>query len=443
MVNQFQMDSIPGSLLIIGGRHETWYDSVSLTGWKVEHCTDLRQGQSMIERIGPCVGLVDLTRDNFSLSAIAHLANNNKHVRWMAYIDDHQLNQDPICQFIVNYCTDFFSAPMPIKLLLSSIGHQLGMLKLEKKVWPDCVMDKQARLVGDSLSMKRLREQIQRIAPTDTSVIISGERGVGKSLVAKLVHDASTRNKAPFVVVCASALSEKRFEKEVFGFDRESHQTDFITKLEEAHEGTLLIKDIGALPLSQQNHLLQFIHYPTISTVHGEKNINTRIIATTYNDLEQSVKDKDFSSELLSLLKILKINMTPLKDRASDISALANYYLVQFSREYSSQVRSISRQALTMLVQYHWPGNVRELVNQMKRAVLMCEGTILEPDHFDLPTQNQHVRSLKVIRENSEREALIQALDTYHGQVALAAKELKISRATMYRLLSKYKIIAD
>ncbi|WP_105902178.1 sigma-54 dependent transcriptional regulator [Vibrio gangliei] len=443
MTHHFKMDSIPGSLLVIGGRHESWYDMISLTGWKIERCADLRLSQTMIDRIGPCIGLVDLTNDDFSLSAIAYLASNNKHVRWMAYIKDNQLNQDAICQFIVNFCIDFFTAPMPEKLLLSSIGHQLGMLKLEKRVWPDSVTDNQQRLIGESLSVKRLREQIKRIASTDASVIISGERGVGKSLVAKSIHDLSSRSKGPFVVVCASALSEKRFEKEVFGIERESHQAEFHTKLEAAHEGTLLIKDITALPKSQQQHLLDFITHPIVSTPNGEKEINTRLIVTAYNDLEQSVRDGEFLSELLYLLKILKVNVSPLKERCSDISSLANHYVLHFSREYSTQARSISHQALKMLAQYQWPGNVRELVNQIKRAVLMCDGQVVELEHFDLPIQNQHSRSLKVIRENSERDALIQALDANDGQVILAAKELRISRATMYRLLSKHQLITE
>lgn len=443
MENYFRMDSIPGSLLVIGGRGDSWYEKVALSGWKVERCGDLRLGQAMIERIGPCIGLIDLTNDDFSLSAIAYLVTNNKHVRWMAYIKDRQLNQDSICQFIVNFCIDFFTSPMPEKLLLSSIGHQLGMLKLEKKVWPDNLSDNQDCLIGNSLPTKRLREQIKRIANTDANIIISGERGVGKRLVAKSIHDSSSRSKEPFVVVSCSALSEKRFEREVFGFERETQPPGFQSKLEEAHGGTLLIKDITALPKSQQNHLLNFINHPVVLTELGERTIDTRIIVSTYNDLEQTVQEKEFSSELFYLLKILKVHVTPLKERCGDVASIAHYYVQQFSREYNTQARSISSQAIKALTHYHWPGNVRELLNQVKRAVLVCDGLVIELEHFDLPIQIQNTRSLKMIREDSEKEALIKILELHDGQVSLAAKELKISRATMYRLLGKHKIISE
>ncbi|MCF7355214.1 VpsR-related response regulator [Vibrio sp. CK2-1] len=443
MEKYFRMDSVPGSLLVIGGRLDTWYEKVALSGWKVERCGDLRLGQSMIDRIGPCIGLIDLTNDDFSLSAIAYLVTNNKHVRWMAYIKEHQLNQDPICQFIVNFCIDFFTSPMPEKLLLSSIGHQLGMLKIEKKVWPENMLDNQDLLVGDSLPTKRLREQVKRIANTDANIIIAGERGVGKRLVAKSIHDVSSRSKCPFVVVNCSALSEKRFEREVFGFERDSQPPGFQTKLEEADQGTLLLKDITALPKSQQNHLLHFINHPVIHTDNGEKTLDIRIMVSTYNDLEQKVQESEFSAELFYLLKILKVHVTPLKERCGDIASIANYYIQQFSREYNTQARSLSSQALKALTQYHWPGNVRELLNQVKRAVLVSDGIVIELEHFDLPSQSQKTRTLKMIREDSEKEALVKVLEAHDGQVSLAAKELRISRATMYRLLGKHKLVSE
>lgn len=443
MVAQFKMDSMPGSLLVIGSRHEPWIDNLVLAGWNCHRCTDLRLGQQQIDKIGPCIGIIDLSSDDFSLSAIAYLVSNNKHVRWLAYINSHQLDHDPICQFIVNFCIDFFTAPMPEALLLSCIGHQLGMLKLEKRVWPDNPIESQISLIGDSLVMKRLREQVKRVAATDASIIISGEQGVGKSLVAKSIHQHSSRAKGPIVEINCRALSEKRFEREVFGIDVEEPYLDQKTKLEEANGGTLLIKDITALPQSQQRNLLHFLSTQSIDTPDGLKMIDVRILITTHKDLEQSIQDNEFNAELFYTLNILKIQVPSLKERSSDIGLIAHYYVQQFSREYNTQARNLAASTIELVVTYPWPGNVRELINQVKRAVLMSEGSVLEPEHFDLPNKNHQVRTLKVIREESERDALLYVLESHQGQVALAAKELGISRATMYRLLAKHNLMLE
>lgn len=313
MENQFRMNSVPGALLIIGGRTESWIESVNISGWKVHHCNDLRGGQNLIDNIGPCIGLVDLTRDDLSLSAIAYLVSKNRQVRWMGYIKEIQLTKDPICQFIVNFCIDFFTAPMPVPLFLNCIGHQLGMLKLEEKIWPDNGPENQQRIVGDSLPIKRLREQIKRIASSETSVIISGSSGSGKSLIAKNIHSHSIRSKFPFVVVNCASLSEKRCEREVFGLDLESLPANFQTKLEEANEGTLLIKDITALPKTQQKNLLHFLLNPIVYTVKGTKPINVRLLVTSSNDIEQSVNDGDFNRDLFDLINVLRITVPPLK----------------------------------------------------------------------------------------------------------------------------------
>ena len=153
--------------------------------------------------------------------------------------------------------------------------------------------------------------------------------------------------------------------------------------------------------------------------------------------------ESEFSAELFYLLKILKVHVTPLKERCGDIASITHYYIQQFSREYNTQARSVSSPAIKALAQYQWPGNVRELVNQIKRAVLVSDGLVLELEHFDFPSQSQKTRTLKMIREDSEKEALMKVLEQHDGQVSSAAKELKISRATMYRLLGKHQLVSE
>lgn len=441
MAGQFKMDSVPGSLVVVGGSYEPWLSVLEQVGWKCHQSGDLRKADALLADIGPCIGIVDLSHDEFSLNGIANLVSAHKHVRWLAFIRESQLSSDTICQFIVNFCIDFFTAPIPDAQLLSTIGHQLGMLKLEKKVWPSFGNNQDMGLIGDSMPMKRLRDQIKRIGPTDVSILIYGENGTGKETVARAVHKISSRAHKPFFSVKCRALSEKRFQADVFGIGADDNAGPSI--LEQADGGTVLFNDILTISKTQQLNLLRFLQEGAIETNDGMKSVNVRILAANSSDIEKALIDGDFNEELYHYINVLRINVPSLKERASDIGLLARYYLQEFSKEYNSQAKSLSEDAQRALTRYFWPGNVRELMNQIKRAVLMSDNVMIEESLLDLPKRGESKRSLKSIREKSERDALLLVLESHSGQVSNAAKELGVSRATMYRLLNKHNLISE
>ncbi len=441
MAGQFKMDSIPGSLVVVGGMYEPWLSVLEQVGWKCHQVGDLRKANALLEDIGPCIGIVDLSQDEFSLNGLANLVSSHKHVRWIAFIRESQLGKDTICQFIVNFCIDFFTAPIPDTQLLSTIGHQLGMLKLEKKVWPSFGNSLDMGLIGDSIPMKRLRDQVKRIGPTDVSILISGESGTGKEAVARAIHKVSSRSHKPFMSINCRAVNEQRFQTEVFGGVVSGDIEPGI--LEQADGGTVLFNDILTISKEQQLNLLRFLQEGTVETKDGVKNVNVRILAANSSDVEKALISGDFNEELYHYINVLRINVPSLKERASDIALLARYYLQEFSKEYNSQAKSFSEEALKVLTRYFWPGNVRELINQVKRAVLMSDSVMIEEHHLDLPHRSEAKRSLKSIREKSERDALLVVLESHSGQVSNAAKELGVSRATMYRLLNKHNLISD
>lgn len=441
MGTQFRMDSVPGSLVVVGGTYEPWLSVLEQVGWRCTQCADLRKADALFAETGPCIGIVDLSHDEFSLNGIANLVSNHKQVRWLAFIRESQLSSDTICQFIVNFCIDFFTAPIPDAQLLSTIGHQLGMLKLEKKVWPHYGATGDIGLIGESTPMKRLRDQIKRIGPTDVSILIYGENGTGKETVARAVHKTSSRAQKPFISVNCRALSESRFECELFGIDCEdSSQTSL---LERADGGTILLKDILTLPKSQQANLLRFLQEGTIETSMGVKEVDVRILAANSSDIEKALIDGNFNEELYHYINVLRINVPSLKERAGDIALLARHFLQEYSKEFNAQARSFTEEAARSLARYHWPGNVRELMNQIKRVVLMSDSVMLDELQLDLPKRSDGKRSLKSIRERSERDALLLVLESNSGQVSMAAKELGVSRATMYRLLNKHNLITE
>ncbi|MCG7490528.1 cyclic-di-GMP-binding transcriptional regulator VpsR [Vibrio sp. Of14-4] len=441
MASQFRMDSIPGSLIVVGGTYEPWLSVLEQVGWYCTQCADLRKADSLFSETGPCIGIVDLSHDEFSLNGIANLVSNHKQVRWLAFIRESQLSSDTICQFIVNFCIDFFTAPIPDAQLLSTIGHQLGMLKLEKKVWPYYGSNDNMGLIGNSIPLKRLRDQIKRIGPTDVSILIYGESGTGKETVARAVHKTSSRSQKEFISVNCRAMSERRLESDLFGINRDDLSEPSI--LEKADGGTILLNDILTLPHSQQLNLLRFLQEGTIDTEEGTKEVDVRILAANSGDIEKALMDGNFNDELYHYINVLRINVPSLKERAGDIAILARHFLQEYSKEYNAQARSFTEEAVRDLTRYHWPGNVRELMNQIKRIVLMSDTVMLDEQHLDLPKRSEVKRSLKSIRESSERDALLLVLESHSGQVAMAAKELGVSRATMYRLLNKHNLIAD
>ncbi|MCB5357427.1 MULTISPECIES: cyclic-di-GMP-binding transcriptional regulator VpsR [Vibrio] len=441
MGTQFKMDSLPGSLIVVGGAYEPWLSVLEQVGWQCTQCADLRKADALIADIGPCIGIVDLSHDEFSLNGIANLVSNNKQVRWLAFIRESQLSSDTICQFIVNFCIDFFTAPIPDAQLLSTIGHQLGMLKLEQKVWPNYGINNNMGLLGDSVAVKRLRDQVKRIGPTDVSILIYGESGAGKETIARSIHQNSSRAQKPFLTVNCRALSEMRIESEVFGISAQLGAAPCM--LEEADGGTILLNDVLAMPRNQQLNLLRFLQEGKVETETGSKSVDVRILAANSSDIEKALIEGDFNEELYHYINVLRIQVPSLKERVSDISVLANHFLRQYSKEFNAQAKSFSDEALRSMNRYHWPGNVRELMNQIKRVVLMSDSVIIEDHQLDLPKQNDERRSLKSIRERSERDALLIVLESYGGQVSLAAKELGVSRATMYRLLNKHSLISE
>lgn len=295
-------------------------------------------------------------------------------------------------------------------------------------------------ILGEAPAVKRLRDQIRRVAPTDVSILISGESGVGKDAVAKAVHESSGRNKGPFVSLNCGSLSENKIEQELFGSHSSSPEE---SKLFQANGGTLFLNDINDLPASQQQHLLRFLQEGNIETEKGFVDLDVRVIVASHIDLEKAIEEGSFKEELYYRLNVLRIHVPSLKERSSDISVLAEHFLQRYAKEYNTQARTFSEEALQTMLHYQWPGNVRELVNQVKRAVLLADSMTIDLEHLDLPQRSETKRSLRVIRENSERDALLMVLESHDGQVSSAAKELGVSRATMYRLLNKHNLISE
>ncbi|MDO6706822.1 sigma 54-interacting transcriptional regulator [Photobacterium sp. 1_MG-2023] len=311
------------------------------------------------------------------------------------------------------------------------------MLDIESSSWHEITTQHEMGLYGESKSIKQLRDMVRRVALTEVNVFLTGENGTGKELIAKSIHNLSKRKHAPFVAINCGALSKDdeklNFLKHVSASDDE----------EGGFNGTIMLDNVEELTREFQELLLSFIQAPSSDSLDGDSACDVRIIAATSADLDALVAKGDFSKELYYRLNVFHIKVPTLRERGSDIFLLAETFLQKFAKEYSTMASNFSEDSKQLLLRYSWPGNVRELINQVKRAALLAEGNEVRAEHFDLPSKANLKQSLRNIKDEAEKDVLVAVLETHRGQVASAAKDLGVSRATMYRLLNKHNIVPD
>jgi PAS domain S-box-containing protein len=299
-------------------------------------------------------------------------------------------------------------------------------------------------LVGKSQAMQTLYKQIPDVARVDSTVLIEGETGTGKELVARAIHFSSHRKDKPFVAVNCAGLTESLLSSQLFGHKRgaftgavEDHRGLF----EAANGGTLLLDEIGDIPMTVQNQLLRVLQEREIVRL-GEtlpRKIDVRILAATHRNLSEEAANGRFRADLFYRIRVARITLPPLRQRREDIPALAASFLAQFSAASGKHVSEISREAMRLLADYDWPGNVRELRSAIEFTMIHCTGAVIQAD--DLPPEI--FQPADVIPGDpllDEKSRFLQALDRSRGNRALAARLLGISRATLYRRLADLKI---
>lgn len=300
--------------------------------------------------------------------------------------------------------------------------------------------------IGDSAEMYKVYNIIQKVASTDASILILGENGTGKELVARALHRNSARRNDVFLSVDLGAISETLFESELFGHTKGSFtdaKRDKPGRLEVASGGTLFLDEIGNLSLPLQSKLLTALEKREVIRVGSNKPIpiDVRLICATNMPIYQMAKEGNFRQDLLYRINTVEITLPLLSDRDDDIPLLVEHFLQQFAHKYKKNIKGISSTAIKKLRQYSWPGNVRELQHAVERAVILSESKILQPSDFMLKTQqgNGNEGTLSTYNiEDIERDVIQRAIQKSNGNISQAAKELGLTRASLYRRLEKY-----
>ena len=311
----------------------------------------------------------------------------------------------------------------------------------------------ESEIVGESGEVTAMRQTIARIAPTDATVLIRGESGVGKELVARAIHFKSARNTRPFCTMNCAALAESLLESELFGHEKGSFTGATerkIGKYEQAHRGTLFLDEVGEMSLAIQAKFLRVLEGHPFERVGGRSpvRVDVRVVAATNRNLEREVERGSFRKDLYFRLHVVEIVVTPLRKRRSDIPILAEHFLTCSARKTGRQVGSFSRGALDAMMTYDWPGNVRELQNVVERAVILCPGDQVREDDIRLtalrtppsdPTisvMDGKYRELSLVA--LEKEHILATLEHTNGNMTRAAEILGIERSTLYQKLKRF-----
>jgi len=306
-------------------------------------------------------------------------------------------------------------------------------------------------MVGTSNAMKEVYRLIEQVADSNATVLIRGESGTGKDLVAHAIHYNSPRAGKPFVKVNCIALPGTLLESELFGHEKGAFTGATERKLgrfEIAHGGTIFLDEIGDFPLDLQVKLLRVIQFKEFERLGSHETIktNVRIIVATNKNLEEQIEQKLFREDLYYRINVFPIYLPPLRERKDDVMLLADYFLEKYARENNKAISRISTPAIDLLTSYHWPGNIRELENCIERAVLLCDGDVIRSEH--LPPSLQKInqsesvarRSLTEIIANTEKELIVDALKKSGGRQRKAAKELGITERMLGYKIRKYGI---
>lgn len=382
----------------------------------------------------------------FWLDKILKLDPNMIVIMMTAYADTAKA-----VQAIKSGATDFISKPWANDKLVATINSALKLKysqneidSLKKQLYA-LNNEQVSEIIGKSEKMQEIFKMIDKISDTEANILILGENGTGKDLIARTIHNNSPRKDKAFVTIDLGSISETLFESELFGYEKGAFtdaKKEKQGRIEVASGGTLFLDEIANLSLSMQAKLLTAIEKKNITrlgAVHN-RSVDVRFITATNADIYRMVNEGGFRQDLLYRINTIEIHLPPLRERGNDILLLADYFLNKFNNKYKKEIKGLSHDTKKLMISYNWPGNIRELQNAVERGVIFSSGRLLQPGDFSMlsNTRSNKIKNSEMLNlEKLEQQAIEKALSLSDGNMNKAAEILGISRFSLYRKMNK------
>lgn len=457
------MDSVADKLMFVEDdaglrRQLAW----SFTEYEVQTAENRPGGMQLLEQFKPAVAVIDLGLPPDAQGATEGLAlleeirseQPDTKVIVLTGSEDrsHALRAIELGAF------DFCSKPMDVDVLRTIIQRALHLSKLEAELrrTTKTAPGPLKGVVTGAPAMLEICRLIEKIAASDISVMLTGESGTGKEVFARALHDLSSRRDGPFVAINCGAIPENLLESELFGHEKGSFTgavKQSIGKFELANKGTLLLDEIGDVPLPLQVKMLRFLQERVIERVGGRQLIpvDVRVVCATHRNVPELISEQRFREDLYYRLNEFSLKIPALRERPGDAVLLAHYFLNEYNASQRRNLKGFTAGARAAIAAHPWPGNVRELQNRIRRAVVIADGDLITAENLELvegavngdievADGDQRMLTLKEIRQNADRKALEEVLAQVNGNVSQAAKVLGISRPTLYDLMRLHKV---
>ncbi|NMM08525.1 sigma-54 dependent transcriptional regulator [Polaromonas sp.] len=418
------------------------------SGWDALPAADLVSGRRIQKQQPVQVGVLILK--NFPaerLGEVEAFLRLSSRVEWVGVFQNEALASPILRELVLSYFFDYQTQPVNWRELDLMLGRALRRAQLRGR--DEAILQAAGcmGMVGNSTAIARLQQQIRKVAATDAPVLIGGESGSGKELAARAIHQCSRRATGPFIDVNCGAIAPALIHSELFGHERGAFTGATAGKqgfIEAANGGTIFLDEIADLPFELQTNLLRFLQERTIHRVGSTRSlpVDARVVAASHVDLAEAVAAGRFREDLFYRLNVLPITVPPLRERLSDVPVLAQFFLQRCKTGQHGRVEGFSRQAEAAMMSHDWPGNVRELCNRVQRATVMTDQRLITPLDLGLIMASGPVGiGLDAVRTMAERDAIARTLGRVGRNITRAARELGVSRMTLYRLMDKHGLV--